>query len=79
MIIEVRLFSYLCSKIQKDANRYSMKMEVAEGEMCGGLLTALSISQDLPVVVLVNGRVQDKDYHLREGDQVSFLPPLEGG
>jgi sulfur carrier protein ThiS len=79
MKIEVRLFSYLCGKIQKNTNRYSMSMEVAEGETCAGLLTALSISQDLPIVILVNGRVQNKDCKLQEGDQVSFLPPLEGG
>lgn len=56
-----------------------MSVEVAEGETCSSLLAALSISQDLPIVILVNGRAQNKDYKLQEGDQVSFLPPLEGG
>ncbi len=56
-----------------------MSMEVSEGETCADLLATLSISQDLPIVILVNGRVQNKDCRLQEGDQVSFLPPLEGG
>ena len=79
MKIEVRLFSYLCGKVKEKTNRYSFDMEVAEGETCAGLLAVLNISQDLPIVILVNGMVQDKDCKLQGGDQVSFLPPLEGG
>jgi molybdopterin converting factor small subunit len=79
MKIEVRLFSYLCGKVKEKTNRYSFNMEVEEGKTCAGLLTVLDISQDLPIVILVNGLVQNKDYKLQEGDQVSFLPPVEGG
>jgi len=79
MKIEVKLFSFLCSLFGKDGNRYSFNMEIEEGTTCADLLKILHIPQDLPKVILINGMVKEEKYLLQEGDEVSILPPIEGG
>ncbi len=54
-------------------------MEVEEGATCTDLLAALHIPGNLPKVILINGRVKKEDNLLQEGDEVSILPPVEGG
>ena len=54
-------------------------MEVEEGTTCTDLLAALHIPENLPKVILINGRVRKEDNLLQEGDEVSILPPVEGG
>jgi sulfur carrier protein ThiS len=39
----------------------------------------LGIPPKHPLVVLVNGRVRDLDYHLKPGDKVRFLTSIAGG
>lgn len=79
MKIEVRLFSFLCQLLGKEGNRYSCHMEIGEGTTCADLLSVLHVPQDLPKVILVNGMVKEEKYLLQEGDEVSILPPVEGG
>jgi len=79
MKIEVRLFSFLCRLAGKDGNRYIFNVEIGEGATCADLLTVLHIPQNLPKVILVNGMVKDEKVLLHEGDEVSVLPPVEGG
>jgi hypothetical protein len=43
------------------------------------LLRRLGIPDDMPRVVLVNGRDADDDLQLRPDDVVSAFPPLAGG
>jgi molybdopterin converting factor small subunit len=54
-------------------------MEIGEGTTCANLLSVLHVPQDLPKVILVNGMVKEEKYLLQEGDEVSILPPVEGG
>ena len=79
MKIKVRLFSFLCKWVGKDENRYFFNMEIGEGATCADLLTALHIPQNIPKVIFVNGKVKDEKVLLHEGDEVSILPPVEGG
>ncbi len=79
MKIEVRLFSFLCRLLGKEENRYFFSMEIGEGATCADLLTALRIPGNIPKVILVNGIVKDEKVLLQEGDEVSILPPVEGG
>jgi len=79
MKIEVRLFSFLCKLVGKDENRYFFSMEIGEGATCADLLAVLHIPQNLPKVILINGMVKDEKVLLHEGDEVSILPPVEGG
>jgi molybdopterin converting factor small subunit len=43
------------------------------------LLDALCVPNDLPRIVLVNGRYAAEDSRLTDGDVVSVFPPLIGG
>ena len=79
MRIKVKLFSFLCRFLGKEENRTFFDMEVGEGTTCMDLLGVLHIPGDLPKVILVNGRVKKEDNLLQEGDEVSILPPVEGG
>jgi molybdopterin converting factor small subunit len=79
MKIEVKLFSFLCKLIGKDENRYFFSTEIGEGSTVLDLLAALHIPQGIPKVILINGRVKDEKTPLQEGDEVSILPPVEGG
>ena len=79
MKIEVRLFSFLCKWVGKDENRYFFSTEVGEGATVLDLLAALHIPQNIPKVILINGMVKDERAPLQEGDEVSILPPVEGG
>jgi molybdopterin converting factor small subunit len=79
MKIGVRLFSFLCRLFGKDGNRYSFNMDIKKGTTCADLLALLNIPLDLPMVIFVNGMVKDKNYLLQESDEVSLLPPVEGG
>lgn len=79
MKVEVRLFSFLCRLAGKDENRHVFNLEIEEGTTCADLLTLLKIPQDLPKVILINGMVKDEKAPLHEGDEVSVLPPVEGG
>jgi sulfur carrier protein ThiS len=54
-------------------------MEIGEGATCADLLTALHIPSNIPKVILINGLVKDEKVLLQEGDEVSILPPIEGG
>ncbi len=79
MKISIRLVSFLCKYVHRDENRCSIEMEVSESSRCADLLYTLKIPKDIPVNIMVNGTVADGEYQLREGDQIVFLPPIEGG
>lgn len=79
MKIEVRLFSFLCQLLGKEGNRCSFEMEMEKGTTCADLLNVLRIPSELPKVILINGMAKEESYPLQEGDEVSILPPIEGG
>jgi len=79
MKIQVRLFSYLCELIGKKENRHFFSMEMEKGATCDDLLRVLNLPPHIPLSILVNGGVKEKNYSLQEGDEVSILPPIEGG
>lgn len=79
MKIQVRLFSFLCRSVGKSENRYFFDMDIQEGTTCADLLALIHVPLQLPKVILINGMVKDEKTPLQEGDEVSILPPLEGG
>jgi molybdopterin converting factor small subunit len=54
-------------------------MDVDEHETIQVLLQALSVPDDLPRIILVNGLYASEDSLLTDGDVVSVFPPLIGG
>lgn len=79
MKVEVRLFGYFCGLVGNEENRYFFSMDIENDPTCAALLAALNIPLNLPKIILVNGMVKKEDCLLKEGDQVSILPFIEGG
>jgi molybdopterin converting factor small subunit len=79
MTITVRLFATFREFSPKEAGNARFEVEVDEHESVQGLLTMLSLPEDLPRIVLVNGRQATEDSSLSAGDMVSIFPPLIGG
>ena len=79
MKIKVKLFSYLCNLTGREENPYSFNMEMGKGAMSIDLLRAINLQADIPMIILINGVVKEKNYILQENDEVSILPFIEGG
>lgn len=79
MTVTVRLFATFRDMSPKQAARSSLGIDVDEHETVQGLLKRLSLPDELPRIILVNGLFTPEDSHLREGDVVSIFPPLIGG
>jgi sulfur carrier protein ThiS len=54
-------------------------MEVDEHETVQGLIKRLSLPDELPRIILVNGIFAFENRPLHEGDSISIFPPLIGG
>jgi len=79
MTITVRLFATFREFSPKEAVNATLALEVGEHESVQGLVNMLSLPEDLPRIVLVNGQQATEDSALRAGDMVSIFPPLIGG
>ncbi len=81
MKIEVQFFSRLRDVVGQPA----LTREVAAGSTVGDLLTALyaeypKLAQwDAHVLLAVGFDYVKRDQPLREGDEVSVMPPVQGG
>lgn len=79
MKIEVRLFANFREYLPKDSDRFSCKLELAEGARISDLLGHLKIPAKAGKIILLNtgpGREEDL---LKDGDVVGIFPPIAGG
>ncbi len=79
MKVTVKLFATFRDLSPKQAARSSLGIDVPEHETVQGLIKTLSLPDELPRIVLVNGVFTSEDSHLHEGDIISIFPPLIGG
>jgi molybdopterin converting factor small subunit len=79
MKVTVRLFATFRDWSPTHAAQWSFDMEVDKHETVQGLIKTLSLPDELPRIILVNGTFASEDSHLHEGDIVSVFPPLIGG
>jgi molybdopterin synthase sulfur carrier subunit len=77
--VTVRLFATLRDFWPPQRVRSPLSIDVAEHETVQGLIKTLSIPDELPRIILVNGLFTSEDSQLHEGDTVSIFPPLIGG
>ena len=54
-------------------------IEVADGTTPRDIFEFLGVPENMPKIILVNGRPQPENYILKDGDHLVFFPPLEGG
>ena len=79
MKVTVRLFATFRDLLPQSGVPSSLGIDVDEHETVRGLIPALNLPDELPRIILVNGRFTAEDSHLHEGDIVSVFPPLIGG
>lgn len=76
--VEVRLFAALARYLPPGSVGKRAMLELPEGATVGDLARRLGLA-DVPATALVNGHSRHHATILRDGDVVSFFPPLGGG
>ena len=79
MEIEVKLFATLRDYLPKGSGQFSCRVEVNSADTVRDVLEKLTIPQDIPKIILVNGVHSNLDRVLKYGDVVSVFPPVAGG
>jgi len=79
MTVTVRLFATFRDFLPQHAIQSGLQMDVCEYDTVEALMQALSVPDDLPRIVLVNGQHATENSILADGDIVSVFPPLIGG
>jgi sulfur carrier protein ThiS len=77
--VEVHLFANLADYGPPGGQRGAVRVEVPEGARLHDLMERLRIPNEVPRLLLVNGREAEPTARLRPGDIVDVLPPLVGG
>jgi len=55
------------------------EMDVTEGASLQDGADALNLPSDEVKITFVNGRAQEMDWRLNEGDDIGYFPPVGGG
>lgn len=76
MIVSVKLMSIFAKYLE---NHPDGKMEVQDGTTVRGLAEILGLPIKLVRVITVNGKQEDLDRVLSDGDLVYVFPPAMGG
>ena len=79
MKIEVRLFADLADYRPPGARGDAATLDLPENATVADVVRRLALPDDLPRLMLVNGRDADAGHRLSPGDVVSLIPPLAGG
>ena len=79
MKIEVALYATLSQYLPPGAQNRKAVIEVRDGATVREVMTQLRIPQELPNILLVNGRQASEDAALKDGEALSIFPPLAGG
>jgi sulfur carrier protein ThiS len=58
---------------------FPVNMELPDNSSIADLLKRLGIDKEISLIIFVNGRGQNRDYKLVNGDQVGIFPPIGGG
>lgn len=79
MHITVRLYASLRRFRPDVAAGQGLTLEIPAGQTVAGVLQQLALPDAVPVVAMVNQRVEKLDHVLNDGDTVSVFPPVAGG
>ncbi|MFA0754246.1 MAG: hypothetical protein IMHGJWDQ_002031 [Candidatus Fervidibacter sp.] len=78
MRVKVKLFGPLMERMPPEKRRMPIEVEVPDEATVQEVAEALGIG-DIGAVILVNDQEAHRGKRLKEGDVVSFFPPLAGG
>jgi sulfur carrier protein ThiS len=79
MKIQVALYATLSQYLPAGAENRKATIEVRDRATVRDVLTQLGIPEELPNILLVNGRQAPEETVLKDGEVVSVFPPLAGG
>ncbi len=79
MKVEARLFATLAAYLPEEGDGRSATLELADGSTVQDVVRSLRIPDDMPFLVMLNGRDAALDQPLADGDVLSLFPPLAGG
>ncbi|UCD85525.1 MAG: MoaD/ThiS family protein [Deltaproteobacteria bacterium] len=75
MKVTIKIGSYLRHYIKK----HQITLDLEEGVSVEEALKGISVPEKIPLLILVDGNHQRKDYILKEGEVLSVYPPIGGG
>ncbi|MCP4720074.1 MAG: MoaD/ThiS family protein [Desulfobacteraceae bacterium] len=75
MQIDLKLFVTLAKYLPLGSEAY----EINEGTTINELMTDLGIPHDIVKLIFINGKKQDRNYPIQQGDRVGLFPPVGGG
>ncbi len=78
MRITVKLYATL-RQYQPNVPRTGLQLDAPAGTAIGELLPRLGLPEGVPLVAMVNDRVEHLDHVLADGDALSLFPPVAGG
>ncbi|MCS7223134.1 MAG: MoaD/ThiS family protein [Armatimonadetes bacterium] len=78
MTVKVKLFGSLVDRLPEDKRKMPIQIELPEGATVGDIAEKLGIG-DLGAVILINDQEGHRGKTVKDGDVVSFFPPLAGG
>jgi sulfur carrier protein ThiS len=79
MKIELILYASLACHMPAERSGNSCLLEVDEGTTVGNVLASLTIPEDAPRIMFLNGRHTKEDQFLKDGDRLAVFPPIAGG
>ena len=77
MKVQVNLFANLVKYAPEGRKAFSVELKPAAS--AGDLIKHLGIPPAQSKIILVNGRHSNEDTALNDGDEVTFMTPVEGG
>ncbi len=79
MRISVKLFATLAEGVPGVVAGEPFDFTVPDRTTLADLITRLDLPRDQTKLIFVNGRMQEADFHLKDGDEVGLFPPIGGG
>lgn len=77
--VELNLYASLTKYLPKKSSGNSCVVEVEEGTRVKELIAQMSIPQEAPKFIFLNGVHAQGDEVLKDGDRVGAFPPVAGG
>ena len=79
MEIEVRLFAMLRDYLPEGTEGFAFTKCLEEEMTAGQLMEELGLPRDVPAIIMAKSVQVNEGYVVKDGDVISFFPPLGGG
>lgn len=79
MRISLKLFATLVRHAAGQRAGAAFPLDLEKGASLGDVVTLLNLPAEEVKICFVNGRTQNLDFELHDGDEVGIFPPIGGG